>query len=329
MGGNTSACGCDVGCSTGRGNPQTQVLGPCTAGTCSNCTADRVRRQPEGVPIHAFYSLGAAIGRGTCGVVYRCRERRTGVTRACKTCTAKALGDSALLVQARTEVDILRLLQLERTSEAQSCFVRLFEVFEDDHALHLVMDICGGGELDSRQSECGSFSEAEAKVLFSQMVTAVRHVHKIEVAHRDLKLENWLFVRPAPSLDLRLCDFGLSIFLRNGAVATECVGSLYFVAPEVLGGAYDARADLWSLGVVAYMLLSGVLPFSGTKQTRIVASILRGGMSFDAPVWRTVSPQARNLIVKLLCVQPEGRPGADALFDFAWLRDNDTPLDKA
>lgn len=313
MGVGVSACGgCEVACKHGR----PQVLGTCIdGGGCGQ--SSRVQVHGDGVPIHGFYALGDSIGEGGYGVVRKCRERRSGAVRACKS-TAKAKGEAGMLC-ARVEVDILRALQRDG-DRGEGSVVQLVEVFEDEQAVHIILELCSGGELYHRQSKCGTFSEAETKVLFLQMLGAIAHVHRHEVAHRDLKLENWLLTRPVPSLDLRLCDFGLSVFLRRGEVLSECVGSVYYVAPEVLNGSYDARADIWSLGVIAYMLMSGIPPFNGKQQPDILSAILRGSISFDAPVWRTVSSDARNVILQLLRLDPNTRPNAEAALGFGWLQ---------
>lgn len=311
-----SACGgCEVACKQGK----PQVLDACGGDGSGGCGqhGSRVQVHGDGVPLHGFYALGESIGEGGYGVVRKCRERRTGVIRACKT-TAKAKGEAGLLC-ARMEVDILRALQRDG-DRGEGTVVQLFEVFEDEQAVHIVLELCGGGELYHRQSSCGTFAESETKVLFLQMLGAIAHVHRHEVAHRDLKLENWLLTRQAPSLDLRLCDFGLSVFLRPGEVVSECVGSVYYVAPEVLNGSYDARVDIWSLGVIAYMLMSGLPPFNGTHQPEILSAILRGSVSFDAPVWRTVSSEARNVILQLLRLDPNARPAAEAALQSGWLQ---------
>lgn len=281
--------------------------------TC--CSTDRVQVHPDGVSIHAYYSLGQPVGEGGYGIVRRSRERRSGVVRACKT-TAKIDGVAGMLC-ARMEVDILRAVQ--KGDRGGGCIVRLYEVFEDGEAVHIVMELCGGGELYQRQAEVGLFPEPEAKILLWQMFSAMGHVHRHDVVHRDLKLENWLLTRPAPNLDLRLCDFGLSIFIRPGEVATDCVGSVYYVAPEVLNGAYDQRADVWSLGVIMFMLLSGLPPFNGPNQAQILDSIKHGWLSFDAPIWRTVCPDARALILRLLQMNPNTRIDTEQALSDSWM----------
>merc|ERR1719454_1025577 len=175
--------------------------------------------------------------------------------------------------------------------------VRLFEVFEDQRFVHLVLELCIGGELYQRQSQIGVFTEVQAKFLIQQMLCAVSHLHRHFVAHRDLKLENWLFTKQAPELDLRLCDFGLSVVLRPGEKAKDRVGSVYYVAPEVLNGSYDRRADLWSIGVILFMILSGLPPFNGDKPATIYIEVAKGMVTFDAPTWLKVSQSPRDLIL--------------------------------
>lgn len=242
-------------------------------------------------------------------------EKRSGVRRACKSIDKSqgAACDSC----AKTEVDIL--LRLQWGGRGRGLIVRLFEVFEDARYVHLVMELCVGGELYQRQSQIGIFNETQASRLVQQMLLAVAHLHRHFVAHRDLKLENWLLTRPAPCLDLRLCDFGLSVVLRPGERAKERVGSVYYVAPEVLSGSYDCRADLWSIGVILFMLLSGLPPFNGPKAEDILVEVAKGSFSFEAPTWRRVSTSPRGLIQQLLSRDPDMRPAADQVLEDAWV----------
>lgn len=279
------------------------------------CTAERVDVRPKGMPIASFYTLEDEIGEGGYSKVRRCAEKRSGTKRACKSID-KAMG-AACQACARAEVDIL--LRLQWGGRGKGLIVRLFEVFEDQRFVHLVLELCAGGELYQRQSQIGVFAESQARYLIQQMLVAVSHLHRHFVAHRDLKLENWLFAHPAPALDLRLCDFGLSVVLRPGEKAKDRVGSVYYVAPEVLGGSYDWCADLWSMGVILFMILSGLPPFNGPKPEAILAEVARGKVSFDAPIWRKVSSPPRDLIMQLLSRDPTARPSADEASETPWV----------
>lgn len=283
--------------------------------TISCCAADRVDVRPEGTPIEQYYLLESDIGEGGYSKVRMCTQKRTNVKRACKSTDKTA--DEGCEACARAEVDIL--LRLQWGGRGRGLIVRLFEVFEDQRFVHLILEFCAGGELYQRQSSIGAFGEMQAKFLMQQMLFAVSHLHRHFVAHRDLKLENWLLVKPPPNLELRLCDFGLSVVLRPGEVAKERVGSFYYVAPEVLSGCYDVRADLWSIGVILFMLLSGSPPFNGSRPEDILEQVAVGQVKFDAPVWRNVSNPPKGLIKQLLSRDPEHRPAAEEALEGPWV----------
>lgn len=280
----------------------------------SCCSADRVDVHPQGMPIAPHYKLEEEIGEGGYSKVLRCTRKRSNEVRACKSVDKNSQACTAC---ARAEVEIFLRLQWGR--RGRNLIVRLFEVFEDDRFVHLVMEFCAGGDFHQRQSQIGVFEESQAQFLVQQMLCAVSHLHCHFVTHRDLKLENWLFTRPEPQLELRLCDFGLSVVLRPGQKATDRVGSVYYVAPEVLAGSYDRRADLWSIGVILFMALSGQPPFNGPKPEYILHEITHGTVEFTAPIWNTVSSSPRGLILELLSRDPATRPSADEALEMPWV----------
>lgn len=281
----------------------------------SCCSADRVLVHPQGTAIAPHYSLEEEIGEGGYSKVRRCIQKNSGEKRACKSVDKSSC--TACEKCARAEVDIL--LRLQWGGCGRGLVVKLFEVFEDQRFVHMVLELCVGGELYQRQSQIGVFSEMQAKCLVRQMLCAVSHLHRHFVAHRDLKLENWLFTGPEPSLDLRLCDFGLSVVLRPGEKAKDRVGSVYYVAPEVLSGSYDRRADLWSIGVILFMILSGLPPFNGPGPESILNEVANANVSFEAPVWRRVSDNPRGLIQQLLDRDQDTRPTADEALESSWV----------
>ena len=159
----------------------------------------------------------------------------------------------------RTEVQILNTLS------PHSTLAGIRGVYEDRDNVHIVMDYCSGGELFDRIISKGTFSEAEAARFFRAMVEMVAHCHSCHVMHRDIKPENFLLTDATDDADLVACDFGLGTFFRAGQVHSSLVGSPYYVAPEVLRRRYGREADIWSLGVVLYILLSGMPPFWGSN----------------------------------------------------------------
>jgi calcium-dependent protein kinase len=140
---------------------------------------------------------------------------------------------------------------------------KLFEVYEDDSAVHLVMELCSGGELYERLAQSRRYTERDAAYVTMQMLEAINYCHAHNVCHRDLKLENWVYANTASDSPLKLIDFGMSKVFNEGVPLTAIHGTVYYVSPEVLTGKYDNACDIWSIGVIVYMLLSGSPPFAG------------------------------------------------------------------
>mmetsp|Transcript_37113 Transcript_37113/g.114350 ORF Transcript_37113/g.114350 Transcript_37113/m.114350 type:complete len:397 (+) Transcript_37113:397-1587(+) len=211
--------------------------------------------------------------------------------------------------------------------------VRLFETFEDRRKFYLVMELCAGGELFDRILEARRFTEREAAVVMQQVLRAVRYMHRLDIAHRDLKPENFVFLtaEPIESNVLKVIDFGLACKFEEGQVLTTKAGTPYYVAPQVLAGKYDQSSDLWSLGVIMYVLLCGYPPFMGRTEDEILSRVCSGRYSFPENDWKGVTDDAKSLIGKLLAYAPKQRCSAEAALEEPWLKDAsgcapDTPL---
>lgn len=146
--------------------------------------------------------------------------------------------------------------------------VKLYESFEDEKYVYLIMELCEGGELFDKLLDMGNLCESDATVLFKQMSSAVAYLHSNQIAHRDLKPENFLFGIDSDFHSLKLIDFGLAKIVRTNLNTN--VGTCYYVSPETLAGSYDHRCDIWSLGVILFMLLSGFPPFDGDSDSDIL-----------------------------------------------------------
>ena len=198
--------------------------------------------------------------------------------------------------------------------------VRLREVFFGCRKIYLIMDICTGGELfDLVNMSSDHRTEHCATRFMTEMFSAVQYLHEHGVVHRDLKLENWLFEHHTGS-HLKLIDFGLAKHFLTHERIHGAVGSMYYVAPEVLKGSYDSRCDLWSLGVIAYMLVSGAPPFWGRDDRDIRRSIIAGRWDFPSRFFAHVSPLAKDFIGRLLTSDPEIRMSAAAALAHPWLK---------
>ncbi|ONK80539.1 uncharacterized protein A4U43_C01F18950 [Asparagus officinalis] len=206
--------------------------------------------------------------------------------------------------------------------------VELKGAFEDRHSVNLIMELCEGGELFDRIIAKGHYSERAAAALCREILTVVHSCHSMGVMHRDLKPENFLFLHQADESPLKATDFGLSVFFKPGQVFRDLVGSAYYVAPEVLKRQYGAESDIWSAGVILYILLSGVPPFWAENEQGIFDAVLRGHIDFSSDPWPSISSGAKELVKKMLRQDPEERLSASEALNHPWVREDGIASDK-
>lgn len=207
--------------------------------------------------IKEVYTLGRKLGQGQFGTTFLCTEKGSGKELACKSIAKRKL------LHVEDVEDVRREIQIMHHLAGHPNVIAIKGAYEDAVAVHLVMELCKGGELFDRIIQRGHFSERQAAELTRTIVGVVEACHSLGVMHRDLKPENFLFVGQEEDSPLKSIDFGLSIFFKPGDKFTDVVGSPYYVAPEVLRKRYGQEADVWSAGVIVYILLSGVPPFLG------------------------------------------------------------------
>ena len=172
----------------------------------------------------------------------------------------------------------------------------------------------------NRIVEVEHYTENEARFAFSQMTEAVGHCHKVNIVHRDLKPENLLYEGPAPNMTLKLADFGLAQIVTPMKHLHTACGTPGYVAPEILKGKeYGAEVDMWSLGVILYILICGFPPFYEEHTPELFKIIKRGEYDFPEPYWDDVSEEAKDLISKLLIVDPKKRYTAAQVFEHPWM----------
>ncbi|OIW21817.1 hypothetical protein TanjilG_11552 [Lupinus angustifolius] len=268
-----------------------------------------------------LYTLGRELGCGTFGITYLCTEKSTGCIYACKTIPKKKL-----LIEKDYE-DVRREVQIMHHLAETPNVVKIHGTYEDSSSVHLVMEFCEGGELFDRILTKGHYSEREAAKLMKTVVEVVETCHSLGVMHRDLKPENFLFDSVQEDAKLKAIDFGLSVFYQPGATRNDAAGSLYYIAPEVLQKNYGPEMDVWSAGVILYILLCGDLPF----QTR--TEISGGELKFQKEPWPSISDSAKDLIRKMLDRNPKTRLTAHEVLCHPWIVDDniapDKPLDSA
>uniref|UniRef100_A0A0E0LHF0 non-specific serine/threonine protein kinase n=1 Tax=Oryza punctata TaxID=4537 RepID=A0A0E0LHF0_ORYPU len=274
-----------------------------------------------------LYTLGKKLGQGQFGTTYQCVEKATGKVFACKSIAKRKLVSEEDVEDVRREIQIMHHLA------GHPSVVSIVGAYEDAVAVHLVMELCAGGELFDRIVQRGHYSEKAAAQLARVIIGVVEACHSLGVMHRDLKPENFLFVNHKEDSPLKTIDFGLSIFFKPGETYSDVVGSPYYVAPEVLMKHYGREVDVWSAGVIIYILLSGVPPFWDESEQGIFEQVLKGDLDFSSDPWPAISDSAKDLVRKMLNRDPRKRLTAHEALCHPWVCVDgvapDKPLDSA
>ncbi|XP_021772090.1 calcium-dependent protein kinase 8-like [Chenopodium quinoa] len=273
-----------------------------------------VLKDPTGRDIHAQYELGRELGRGEFGITYLATDLISGDKYACKSILKKKLRTAVDVDDVRREVEIMKQLPKHPN------IVTLKDTYEDDNAVHIVMELCEGGELFDRIVARGHYTERAAALVTKTIVEVVQMCHSHGVMHRDLKPENFLFANKKENSALKAIDFGLSVTFKPGEKFTEIVGSPYYMAPEVLKRHYGPEIDVWSAGVILYILLCGVPPFWAETEQGVAQAIIRSAVDFKRDPWPKVSDNAKDLVKKMLDPDPERRLTAQGVLEHPWLQ---------
>eukprot|EP00934_Nitzschia_sp_Nitz4_P009132 Nitzschia sp. Nitz4//scaffold133_size116822//53772//55998//NITZ4_003806-RA/size116822-snap-gene-0.3-mRNA-1//1//CDS//3329535393//9122//frame0 len=197
--------------------------------------------------------------------------------------------------------------------------VKAMETFDFHNRLYLLLELCSGGDLYARDP----YTEHQACSIVHSILDAVAYMHTKGITHRDLKFENVMFASPESDV-VKVIDFGLSKKYSQAEHLHDTVGTVYTMAPEVLKGDYDSKCDVWSMGVIAFMLLSSSLPFYGKTRNHVVRKIVNGKYSFKGHRWKSISPVAREFVMECLVRQPTRRKSSEQMLEHAFiLRDKD------
>ncbi|CAD8066872.1 unnamed protein product [Paramecium sonneborni] len=264
--------------------------------------------------ISDHYITGKVLGEGAFGKVWKVTHKKTKLDRA-----MKQLKKTSILKEDKeklfSEMNILKNLDHPH-------IVKLYELFEDDKNYYLVTEYCSGGELFDRIKSMNFFSEKKAAELMRQILSAVWYCHNQKIVHRDLKPENLLFVSDSPDADLKVIDFGTSRKFENGKRMTKRLGTPYYIAPEVLLENYNEKCDVWSCGIILYILLCGYPPFSGRSESEILKRVKAAQLKFDHEDWSHISQDAQNLIKNMLNPNPAKRLSAQDAYNDKWIQNN-------
>lgn len=261
------------------------------------------------------YVLGEQLGSGQFGVIRACSDLVTGEILACKSIAKDRLISADDVRSVKLEIEAMMRLS------GHPNVVGLKAVYEEVDSVHLVMELCAGGELFHRLEKHGRFSEREAAVLFRDLMGVVMYCHDNGIVHRDLKPENILLSTKSSSSPIKLADFGLATYIKPGQSLYGTVGSPFYIAPEVLAGGYNQAADVWSAGVILYILLSGMPPFWGKTKSRIFNAVRSAELLFPADPWNEVSDSAKELVAGMLCRDTIQRLTSKQVLEHSWIKD--------
>lgn len=279
--------------------------------------ADKIDKTAVAKSVDDYYDIGDEIGRGAFSIVKTAKHKQTKEPCAVKFIEKKFVDKADLALLGR-EIDIMKKVK-------HANVLQLKEVFETDDVIALVMELVTGGELFYKIVEQGNYSEEDAANIVKQMIQGVAYLHDNGIAHRDLKPENLLCSGESePGYEpyrVVIADFGLSkIFDSGEALETSC-GTPDYVAPEVITaeGTYDKSVDMWSCGVITYVLLCGFSPFLSSTQTGLFEKIIKVEYDFPDPEWTHISEEAKDFIRHLLTKDPEKRYTAKQCLEHPWL----------
>jgi calcium-dependent protein kinase len=260
------------------------------------------------------YKIGKTLGEGAYGKVYLVTHRTTNLVRAMKSLKKSAVtkdDESQLFF----EVSILK--DLDHPNIA-----RLYELYQDENNYYLISEFCSGGELFDKICNTTFFSEKIAADYIRQILSAIIYCHEKKIVHRDLKPENLLLSSPDKDATLKVIDFGTSRRFQAGEKMHEKLGTPYYVAPEVLDKNYDEKCDVWSCGIILYILMCGYPPFNGNNDAQIIKAVQSGKFTFPAEEWGEVSEDCKTLIKKMLNVDPTKRITAKEALNDIWVQNN-------
>ncbi|CAI9752838.1 unnamed protein product [Fraxinus pennsylvanica] len=274
------------------------------------------------------YEMGEEVGRGHFGYTCRAKFKKgelKGQEVAIKVIPKAKMTTAIAIEDVRKEVKILRALT------GHSNLIHFYDAFEDHDNVYIVMELCEGGELlDRILSRGGKYTEDDAKTVVTQILNVVAFCHLQGVVHRDLKPENFLFTSKEENSQLKAIDFGLSDFVKPDEWLNDIVGSAYYVAPEVLHRAYNTEADVWSIGVIAYILLCGSRPFWARTESGIFRSVVKAEPTYEEQPWPMLSSDAKDFVKRLLSKDPRKRMTAAQAMCHPWIKNSNdvkVPLD--
>lgn len=273
------------------------------------------------------YKIGKLLGHGQFGYTYVANDKSNGDQVAVKRIEKNKMVLPIAVDDVKREVKILQELT------GHENVVQFYNAFEDNSYVYIVMELCEGGELLDRilAKKDSRYSEKDAAVVVRQMLKVAAECHLHGLVHRDMKPENFLFKSTKVDSPLKATDFGLSDFIKPGKKFQDIVGSAYYVAPEVLRRKSGPESDVWSIGVITYILLCGRRPFWDKTEDGIFKEVLKNKPDFRRKPWPSISNDAKDFVKKLLVKDPRARLTAAQALSHPWVREggvaSEIPID--
>ena len=260
------------------------------------------------------YKIISTIGSGAFGKVYKVENIIMKQIRAMKVVKKDSINFQDDKKQFLKEIEML--MNLDHPN-----IIKIFEYYVDDLNYYVIMEFAEGGELYEQINKLKNFKEKHAAIIMQQLLSAVCYMHSKGIVHRDIKPENiMLESKSSEDLSIKLIDFGTSNFIKNNQHLSMKIGTPYYIAPEVLKKSYGYECDIWSLGVILYMLLSGTPPFDGFDDQSILQKVKIGKYSLEGESWELISNEAKDLIKKMLTYSPEKRINAEDALKHEWFK---------
>jgi calcium-dependent protein kinase len=261
-----------------------------------------------------YYKIGELLGSGSFGKVYKVLHISTNQLRAMKVVLKDKISTSE---EKDLEKEITVLSQLDHPN-----IIKIYEYFESERSFQIIQELANGGELFDKINEIQVFNESTAATITQQLLSAVTYLHSKNIVHRDLKPENILLeTKKLGDHSIKLIDFGTANSIKKDKLTLQ-IGTAYYMAPEVINQKYDQKCDVWSCGVILYILLCGYPPFYGNESdddNSILASILNGKYNMETIEWNKVTKEAKNLIRKMLTYDYSKRPTAEQCLQDPWI----------
>ncbi|EGR33828.1 protein kinase domain protein [Ichthyophthirius multifiliis] len=261
---------------------------------------------------HDYTILNPPLGKGAYGEVRKAIHKTTQIARAIKIISKQSTSRSDQ-ERLKMEVDMLKVLDHPN-------IIKVYEFYQDTRYFYIVTELCTGGELFDKIIDEHQFNEKKAAETTYQILSAVNYCHKNKIVHRDLKPENVLYESNQPNALLKIVDFGTSITYNPNVKMSQKLGTPYYIAPEVLEKKYDEKCDIWSCGVILYIILCGYPPFNANNDVAIMEKVKTGIFSFSGNEWNYVSNEAKQLIKQMLEKNTKKRISAEQALKNIWFQ---------